>query len=290
MEPLKELLAQVDTFPTLPDVVIRIEQELNKDKCDLRKVAELIALDPVLTGHLMRIANSAFFGGRARTTTTSEAIMRLGARETRSLVMTATVIRTFGSEESQVDLRAFWTLGLASAICARQIARDLRQPFADQAYLGGLVHCLGEAILAVYFPQRFAKAVEEARSGNCDLVQSVWTEFGFTHPVLACHALDRWNFPSEVIEAVEFHLDPDAAPIEQLLASVLLAADRICRELGFASFEASDDERAWLADIPGDFTRLLLDAGYADLDAYMTEQKEHLKEVGALVTSLFTPS
>ncbi len=288
MDPLKELLVQADNLPTLPDILIRIETELGNPECDLRKVAELMALDPVLTGRLIRMANSALFGGCGRTTSTVDAIMRLGARETRSLVITAAVIQVLDTKSSMFDLREFWTLGLASGICARQIARDLRHSVPDQAYLGGLVHCLGEAILAVHFPERFAKALTEARIEDSDLVQATWAEFGFTHPVLCCHVLERWNFPTAVIEAVEYHLEPDEAPNEKLLASILLAADRICRELGFASFEPSDEDRVWLADIPGEFTRLLLDVGYPDLDFYVTEQKEQLTEVGTLVNSVFS--
>ena len=287
MDPLQELLEQVDKLPTLPDMLVRIEAELNDPECDLRRVAELISLDPVLTGHLLRMANSALFGGCGRTTSTMGAITRLGAHETRNLVLTAAVIHVFPSGSTKFDLREFWTLGLASGLCARQIARELRHASPEQAYLGGLVHCLGEAILAVYFPNRFAEALAEAEGESSDLVQATWTEFGFTHPVLACHVLERWNFPRPVVEAVEYHMNPNAAPNEGLLASILLASDRICRELGFASFEPSDPERSWVAEIPGEFTALLLETGFPDLDTYVTEQKEHLKEVGALVTSVF---
>ena len=50
MDPLQQLLAQVDKLPTLPDIIVRIEAKLNDPECDLRRVAELIALDPVMTG------------------------------------------------------------------------------------------------------------------------------------------------------------------------------------------------------------------------------------------------
>ncbi|MCH6562660.1 MAG: HDOD domain-containing protein [Myxococcales bacterium] len=187
------------------------------------------------------------------------AITRLGIRETRNLVVTSAVIHVLPNKNSNFNLRDFWTLGLASAICARQISRDLRCPVSDEAYLGGLVHCLGEAVLAVYFPIRFDKALDRARSESIDLVQAVWAEFGFTHPVLVCKVLERWNFPRPVVEAVEYLLAPDA-------------------------------ERSWVAEIPGEFTSLLLETSFPDLDTYVTEQKDHLKEVGTPVSSLFSGS
>jgi len=288
MDPLQELLVQVDKLPTLPDMIVRIESELDDPECHLRRVAELIALDPVLTGHLLRLANSVLFGGSGRTTSTLAAVTRLGIDETRRLVLTSAVIHVFPDEPTGFDLREFWTLGLASAICARQIARDLRMATPDLAYLAGLVHCLGEAVLAVYFPPRFSKALAAAKLESGDLAEATWAEFGITHPVLAAHILERWNFPRPVIEAVAHQLAPDAAPNEALLASIVLASDRICRELGFASFQPSGPKRPWLAEIPDEFTCLLLETGFPELDAYVNEQKDHLQEVGALVSSFFS--
>lgn len=82
MDPLQELLAQADQRPSLPDMLFRIEAELNNPKSDLSHVAEMIVLDPVMTGHLLRMANSASFGGGVRMISTLGAITRLGIRET----------------------------------------------------------------------------------------------------------------------------------------------------------------------------------------------------------------
>ncbi len=100
--------------------------------------------------------------------------------------------------------------------------------------------------------------MRDAQAPGCDLVQAIWSEFGFTHSALTCAVLERWDFSANVIEAVEFHLDPD------------------------------DREQGWLSEIPDEFTHLLLDVGYSDLEAYVTEQKSHLSEVSTLVQSVFS--
>ncbi len=287
MGPLEELLAQVDNLPTLPDVHVRAAQELVSADYDFNKVGELLAMDPVLTGRMIAMANSVLFGGVQRVNSVLEALRRLGASETRNLVLTAGVVQLFQSSDPRIDLREFWSLGLASGICARQMARELRSAPPDQAYLGGLVHSLGEVILAVHCPERFGRALRDAQAPGCDLVQAIWSEFGFTHSALTCAVLKRWNFSANVIEAVEFHLDPGEAPTQQVLASILLASDRICRELGFVSLDPGDGEQSWLSEIPDEFTQLLLDVGYSDLEAYVTEQKSHLSEVSTLVQSVF---
>lgn len=288
MDPLGEILAQVENLPTLPDVHVRIAELLDDPYCDPKEVARTLELDPVLAGRLIQMANSALFGGMARTDSVSSALMRLGARETRSLVLTSSILEAFDDVTGTVDLRDFWALGLASGLCCRQIAKDLGLLTVDQAYLAGLVHCLGEAVLAIYFPERFERALLKARAESCDLVETVWSEFGFTHPVLACRLLELWNFPNLIIEAVEYQLDPNEAPNGKLLAGVTLASDRICRELGFLSFDPGDSSRCWLGDIPGEFTRLLLGQGYDDLDSYVSSKKESLEEVQTLVNSVFS--
>ena len=119
MDPMKELLAQVDDLPTLPDVYVRIADALGAAECDLRKVGEMIALDPVLVGRLIRIANSALFSSAGRADSIVDAIVRLGARETRNVVITAAVLQVLDPKASEINLRDFWTLGLASGVEAR---------------------------------------------------------------------------------------------------------------------------------------------------------------------------
>ena len=287
-DPLDELLKQVDSLPTLPEVQLQAAEHLSDLDCDLQKVVSIVALDPVLTGRLIQLANSPFFGSVGRSTSLLSAMNRVGAREARNLIMSAAVIDVLKVKTSSLDLRAFWTLGLASAISARRIARDIFYTDQDKAYLGGLLHCIGEAVVAIYFPDRFSRALEDTRTHTCGLVEAVWAEFRFTHPVLSRRVLEKWNFPADVIEAVEYHLDPDEAPNETLLASIIFASDRICRELGLGGAEPCNPERLWLDDIPADFVSRIADVGYPDMDAYVSVQKEQLAEVGPLVNSIFS--
>lgn len=288
MEPLESLLKQVDNLPTLPDVHLRIVRQLDDPDCNLREVSDMIALDPVLSGRVIRMANSALFGASGRTDSLNSAILRIGTRDTRNVVLTAAVMDVLSPSSTAIDPREFWSMGLASALCARQLSRDLGYTGLEQAYLGGLVHSLGEAVLALYFPDRYMRAIEDAKASQCALVEAVWSEFGFTHTVLCARLLEKWNFAPQIVEAVEYHLDPGEAPNEPLLATILLCADRICRELGFGIPDPGTPERSWIADIPEAAVEQLQNRGHADLDEYMAAQKDQLQDVMSLVQAVFS--
>jgi HD-like signal output (HDOD) protein len=288
MDPLESLLSQVEALPTLPDVHLRIVEQIDDPRCNLRKIAEQIELDPVLTSRILGMANSALFGAGARTASVATAIQRLGTRDTRTLVMTAAVLDVFDAKRSRINLREFWTLGLASAICGRNLASEIGGVDPDHAYLAGLVHCMGEAMLGIYFPDRFYEAMVEARNQRVALVEAVWTEFGFTHPALCKEVLRRWNFPASVVEAVEYQLDPGEAPTAKLLASIVFASDRMCREMGLGTSEPGQPERNWLEEIPHDLLHQLQAKGYPSFHAYIERHRELLQGVAATVGAIFS--
>src|SRR3954468_17031197 len=59
---LKELIAQMETLPSMPELFHRITQKLRDEKCSLDDVGELIATDMGMTAKLLKLVNSAFFG------------------------------------------------------------------------------------------------------------------------------------------------------------------------------------------------------------------------------------
>jgi HD-like signal output (HDOD) protein len=288
VDPLEALLGQIENLPTLPDVHLRIVRQLDHLDCDLRRVAELIALDAVLSGRVIRMANSAVFGSAGRADSLKEAIQRLGTRDTRNVVMTAAIMDVLASRSSELDPREFWSLGLASALCARHLARDLGFKPVEQAYLGGLVHLLGEAVLALHRPERFARALEDARAHGRAAVESLWVEFGFTPAALCARLLENWNFPHAIVEAVEYQLTPSEAPNQPLLAWILLVADRMARELGFGTPDPGAAARSWVADVPREIAALLVDDHNPDLHAYLNDCKEELEGVSGLVNAVFS--
>jgi EAL and modified HD-GYP domain-containing signal transduction protein len=57
---------------------LRLLDEVNKEDYDVRRVSDVIKQDPTMTVDLLRIANSALYGGRSKITDIQQAAARLG--------------------------------------------------------------------------------------------------------------------------------------------------------------------------------------------------------------------
>src|SRR5690348_14946818 len=81
------LIASFSFLPPAFELLPRLLLLLDDGEANCEDFAEMIRIDPGLTANVLRMSQSALFGGAQRIGSLSEAIMRLGVREVYRLVM-----------------------------------------------------------------------------------------------------------------------------------------------------------------------------------------------------------
>src|SRR5437764_1338072 len=74
---------------------------------DTRKIGAALAQDPVLTAKVLRLANSAFFGGQRSMASIDAAVALIGIQALNRLIVACGVSSSF-KEIPGLDLRVFW--------------------------------------------------------------------------------------------------------------------------------------------------------------------------------------
>ena len=284
---LDRLVREVERFPTLPDVATLALEELERAECDFEEVASLISLDPILAGRILRMANSAYFGAVHKAESVEAALARMGIRECRALILTVALMDAVPELPAPHNAKLFWTLSLSSALVSQHIAGQIGYAPPERAYLAGLVHLLGEAVLAIQFTDRFRLAIEVARRDALPLSVSVTEEFGCDHAGLGAHILRRWSFPDEVIGAVQFQFTPRHCREAAMLSALVVAGDGLCRDLGVRLEDPTYEERAWTALLPESFERALRKATRKGLAECLGEWEAPVQEAIDFATTIF---
>lgn len=213
LEILKRLEGDV-SLPALPEVLSKLEGVLADPDCDVRDVAKLVQTDPVLSGQLLRMANSAYYSrGGLPVANLQAAIQRLGSRAVRGLVYALTLPRLFQGG-GRFPHRALWKHSLAVAGMSAELVTVLGGSASerDLAYLAGLVHDIGAMLMAhldpgyVAFLERSVARREVEGWDERDLADLETQEFGIDHAeVGAIFLADRWRSPQPVPRLVRHH-------------------------------------------------------------------------------------
>jgi HD-like signal output (HDOD) protein len=78
-------------LPSVPKLVQELIESFQDEDAKIDDIAEKLAKDPVLTAKMLRMANSAQFGGRRKIASVNDAVILLGLNSLRSLVMASGV-------------------------------------------------------------------------------------------------------------------------------------------------------------------------------------------------------
>lgn len=282
-----EFICELGDLPTLPDVALRAQRMLNDPECSMAEVAELVGRDPVLAARIVAIANSSLYGSGSQPFRLTQAVMRLGSRETRRIVVTVAVMSTVPSLPEPLSLQTFWAMGLGAAVAARKLAEDLKHSDPEFAYLAGLMHAMGPALIAFKRPSEFGRAVELSRERGVELAESVGEVFSLDVATFTAQLLRSWDVPEPVCAAVEFRHRADDAPDDPLLAAILHAAARICRGLGLNPEAHGEGDEAWYAGMPAVLEDAIAALGFDDMDWYLLCQFQDMLEIEDIVRETF---
>jgi putative nucleotidyltransferase with HDIG domain len=225
------------SLPTIPPVLTGIIALIDDDRAGAKKLVELIERDQALTARLLRLANSAFFGQARKVATIPRAVLLLGFSTVRNLALGVKVWDTLGAGVSRRELEALWVHAVQVAAVARVIARQQRQVNADEAFTTGLLHDVGQLVLALRFKELYWDTVRKATSTE-HVAGLEQLNMGVDHAEVGAWLLEAWNLPALMVEAVRRHHDTDVRPG---LAATIAVASRLVHRTDFKTGTLAED-------------------------------------------------
>jgi len=217
-EKLRRLAGRMRTLPSFPTIYLEIVKAVESPGSGIDDIAAIIAQDPGITVKLLQVANSAAFGLQETISDPAQAVQQLGLSTVRSLILSAQVYASFNCQ----PLPCFSADALWSHLnrCADLASRIMRCEHADpgdteDAYTAGMLHDIGQLMLANSLPAEFEKALLLAESEKIPLPDAEMEIFGATHTGLAAYLLGLWGLPAPIVEAVAFHHTPEQSDLKE---------------------------------------------------------------------------
>lgn len=243
-ENMRALIGSIDGLPVLPSVCKELNVVLAKPDFAIRELAQIVEKDPALCAKLLQLVNSSYFSIGRRLATVQDAISYLGTTLLKNLVMSISLWREL--EEARPE--ALSRLQRVHAWCQRVAALSRKivgtpRARAEEAFVAGLLHNIGETLLIVYLPERYERASARAQQTGQPFHVIERELYDVDHAELGAHLLDAWGLPFPVLEAVAFHHN---AP--ELEHTSLETADAVYIAEALLSARAKDTDPAEALD------------------------------------------
>jgi HD-like signal output (HDOD) protein len=211
-------------LPVLSGNLIELIHMLGEDDFNVNDLAQRLTLDPVLSGRLLRVANSPFFGLQRRIGGVDEAIMVIGVANTRGIVLSALLVDNFKLNSlDPMTINAYWRHSVGAATATRVIASET--PLSPIiAFTAGLMHDLGRLVLMTNEPERYQEMLLQGNLRGLHHYEIEREAFGIDHAEVSRRLVENWRLPEVLVEAVAVHHDYEQT--HSLLGTVLAVADR----------------------------------------------------------------
>jgi HD-like signal output (HDOD) protein len=228
----------------------RILATLYKPGVSAREVSGVVAQEPGMTASVLRVANSPLYGQSRTVSTVDHAVLLLGLDAVRGIAAAAcmrdAIMRS--APESPVDSEALLRHSIATAVAASALARIARPALATEAFVAGLLHDLGVALLARLDPEAMRTVVDALRAdASCDAAALEEEHVGVGHARCAALVFEAWRLPAALVAGAAHHDDPASAPqAERAMASLVCLGNQlaIAGDASFASEHAAPATRS----------------------------------------------
>ncbi len=226
---LNEILRSITRLRPLPTSTNRILRALDEPQTTAGFLAELIALDQALTAYTLRVANSAAMGYNSSCSSIKDAVMRLGFRQVRSLVVSTVASGPLSSRLSGYRLgdKELWNHSVSVASAAHWLAGTLRYQDPEKAYVAGLLHDIGKLVLDQYVFADYNEIVNMMQLNHLSMWQVEQQLFSVDHAAVGGLITSHWQFPEELVDAIRYHHTPSVSQLFKRLAAVVNLANAL---------------------------------------------------------------
>ncbi|TGL20766.1 HDOD domain-containing protein [Leptospira yanagawae] len=219
-----EVLQDVNKLPAISSVVSQVLEKLQKPDVNIAELAQEISKDPAITANVIKLSNSAYYRASKPIRTVQEALMTLGIKTVKEIVLLTAAKGILAQDLNSYQLEAaqLWTASLLVAELSSKIVQHKKLKIdKDLAFTSGLLCSVGKIVLAQFFSPVMMQIKTDLKNNQEPFPTLEKKYFGYTHMEVSENLLKRWNFPPELTDVVANYLTPEASKVNPLLTSVV---------------------------------------------------------------------
>lgn len=231
---IKRVISVTGNLPPVPHVAAKMMELVGNEDTSVRDLQKVISSDQALIARILKMSNSVFYSSDQKITTLSHAIVILGFRAVQSMAIAASSRSLFVKKGAQFGLKEklLWEHSIGVAMGCRQVSRVIAYEGEETAFIVGLLHDIGKAVLNQVIPKKYGKIVEQVYNDGRSFAEVETEILGFDHSHIGALIAQKWNFDWEMVETIAYHHRPEAKDHGGTLGAILSVSNHICKRMG----------------------------------------------------------
>lgn len=269
-EKIRRKIKAIKSLPTLPTVAQKVSKMAESDDTSATQLGKVISTDQALSGRVLRLVNSSFYGFPGRISSIPNAIVLLGFDLVKSLIISVSVF-----EMMEKGIIGLWEHSLGCAIASRIIAKKDKDNDPEELSVAGLLHDIGKVVVSIQLVEKYEKIKKLIKDKKITFYEAEKEVLEFTHEDIGGWLTESWNLPKSLQEPIAYHHQPLKSKNAKKQTAIVHLADFLVRAIGFGtggdSWMPPLNRKAW--------ERLGLN--FNDLEEIISELGDELESVEA---------
>ena len=243
---LDKIRVFVDKMPSLSTTVSKVLEICSRADTSPNDLNKVISLDPVLTGQVLKLINSAYYSLMNKVTSLTRAIIMLGLNTVKNLALSTAIIRCVGQAKKSkaLPIKDFWAHSIGVGVMAKLLAAERGVPLAEREeyFVAGLLHDLGK----IPFGDEYIEVLAQVQKEPEPLVKLEKKCLEIDHEEIGEMIASKWKLNAVITDAICHHHAPERAESahQSLVATVALADFYICLfDIGYAGNRYPDESQ-----------------------------------------------
>ncbi len=234
------------TIPPQPEVLGKVQFEMQQEYPEMGKIAGYIASDEELSQSVMRMINSAYFGITQEINSVQHALSLMGLNLVYNLAASV-LFRILMQKDGVVTMPRYWDNATDIAKISSAIAKRLGVIESEQAFMAGMFYDCGMPVMAQNFDNYKEVLSKQNSSSEESFTELENHHFNTNHNKVGYDLTKAWCLSENISDVTLNHHDldylnkgnPEIDPRSQKLDAILKIAEH------YANSKRDDSDNEW---------------------------------------------
>lgn len=260
---VERIVAKIGDLPAMPEIVQKVMEVTSDPNVAVSDVSALIEQDPALTAKLLKVSNSSYYGMRQVVGTLKLALVILGVKEVRNIVLGISVLDTLTdpSTENLLNKKGLWDHSVEVASLSKKLGSFFELSLQGEDFIAGLLHDIGKMVMWKQIGDDYKNIYQMALDNKESLAELELQKFDFDHADVAYGLAESWGLPQSLSGSIWAHHLVEGKSLTDTSDPKLSALVHIANlashddwgapdtpddeEIDFGGFASCADEQAW---------------------------------------------